>query len=89
MTKVKITVGTDGDPSVGINGNEWELIIPIEDALDNSYSRQPLEDIKTSERLSDLMLALGEFFTVWSEHADYVNYEVMADPPKETQSDQQ
>lgn len=81
MTKIKITVGNNGDPSVGINGNEWELIIPIEDALDNSYSRQPLEDIKTSERLSDLMLALSVFFTTWSERADYVDYEVMTDPP--------
>lgn len=77
MLTIKITAGDRGDPSVGISPNSWDLIVPIEDALDDSYSRQPLEDIKTSQRLTELKSAFAEFYSEWCERCDYTEHTML------------
>lgn len=51
---VTLTVIDNGDPSVGINANQWELTLPIEDCLDNSYSKTPLVGLLANEQLQGI-----------------------------------
>lgn len=73
---LKLIVGDYGDPSTGINPNQWELTLPLTDALDNSYSRTPEQDLPTSKRLQELVDELTKLYADFNDGWNYCDVEV-------------
>lgn len=66
MKTVSIVVGDHGDISVGINSNSWELRLPIEDCLDNSFSTDAIKDLKSSNRLREIIKDVRDMYSVFN-----------------------